>query len=262
MSLFLLVYVNLADTAEEWSRRVEITAYFENEVRPLEIASLKSKILAVPGTNKVSYVDKQEAIKRFRSRLKGQESLLEGVAADVLPASLEIVLKRDFRTTEAIEKYVAALRKIPGITEVQYGEEWVRRFNSFMQFMRFVGLLIGGFLVVAVVFIVANTIKLTVLARKDELEILGLVGATPFFIKAPFLLEGLTQGAVGSLLSLAISLATYYSILYNAGNFLSFNPATAGLSFLPVPYCAGIVVAGVVLGFIGSIASLRRLINI
>src|SRR6185369_14933178 len=112
-------------------------------------------------------------LKRFKNRLRGQETLLEGVHAEVLPTSLEITLKRAHRDTSSVENFVAALKRIPGITEVQYGEEWVRRFNSFLNFMRLLGTLLGGFLVIAVIFIVSNTIKLTIYSRRDELEVMA-----------------------------------------------------------------------------------------
>ncbi|UFS70865.1 permease-like cell division protein FtsX [Geomonas sp. RF6] len=260
-ALFLLVYVNLVGAATKWSDKVQIVAYFDQEPVPLAVAALKSRVKAIPGTGKVVFVSKEEAEQRFRKQLKGQEALLEGVTPDVLPASLEISLDREHRDTEGVERYVAQLKKVAGIGEVQYGEEWVKRFNSFMNVMRLVGALLGSFLTIAVLFIVSNTIKLTVYARKEELELLGLVGATRFFIKAPFLIEGVLQGALGAVLSLVLLFAAYLAFLDNAGNFLSFG-STAGLAFLPPTYIAGVIGAGTVLGFIGSITSLRRFIQI
>lgn len=258
LSFFLLVYVNLEGVADHWSQRVQVTAYFEQELTPQELGTLKGRIQSLPGTAKLTYVTKDEAMKRFRERMKGQESLLDGVTPDVLPASIEISLKGGSRDSEAIETYVARLKQIPGIREVQYGEDWVRRFNTFMSFMRLVGVILGGFLLLAVVFIVSNTIKLTIYSRKEELELLGLVGATRMFISAPFLLEGIIQGATGSILAVVILTACYYGFLHNAGNFLSFNPSDAGLSFLPPDYLAGIFLGGMLLGFLGSLTSLKR----
>jgi cell division transport system permease protein len=261
ISLFLIIYVNLEDTADQWSRKVEVTVYYEQDLASQEVNAIKNRVLAIPGTWRVSYVNKDEAIKRFRSRLKGQETLLDGVTAEVLPSAFEISLKRDYRTSEAIEAYVAKLSRLQGIGEIQYGEEWVKKFTTFLQFMRFLGLLVGAFLLLAVVFIVSNTIKLTILARKDELEILGLVGATRLFIKAPFLLEGVMQGAIGACLAVMLLSGTYWGILYNAGNFMSFNPVAAGLSFLPWHYLAGILAGGIILGFIGSLTSLKKFVQ-
>ncbi len=260
ISLFLLFYVNIEGTVDQWSRKVVVTVYFEGELTPQEVTSLKGKVSSLQGTDSVQYIGKEEALKRFRSRLKGQESLLEGVAPDTLPASMEISLKKQFRSSEAIASYVAALRKVQGIGEIQYGEEWVRKFLSFYQFLRLLGLLIGGFLLLTVMFIVSNTIKLTILARKEELEILSLVGATPFFIKAPFLIEGMIQGACGALFAIILLVSGYYAFLSNAVNFLSFNPADSGMIFLPPVYIAALLFGGVTLGLIGSLASLKKFV--
>jgi cell division transport system permease protein len=261
ISFFLLIFVNLEGLAENWSSRVQVTAYFDQELAPQELAALRAKIQSLPGTEKTVYISKEEAVKRFRARLKGQESLLDGITPDVLPASIEISLNRRNRDNQAVEAFVTLLKKIPSIKEVQYGEEWVKRFTTFMNFMRLVGALLGGFLVLAVVFIVSNTIKLTIYARKDELELLGLVGATKLFIKAPFLIEGVIQGAAGALLTLVILMVSYFGLLHNAGNFLTFNPSDAGLSFLSAEYMAGIFFGGILLGFLGSLTSLKRFVN-
>ena len=262
VSLFLLVFVNLESAAENWSERVQVTVYFDKELTGQEQSGFREKISALTGVSRVSYVSRDEAFKRFKSRLRGQETLLEGVRAEILPTSFEIALKRAYRETASVESFVTKLKQIPGITEVQYGEEWVRRFNSFLNFMRLVGALLGGFLVIAVVFIVSNTIKLTIYSRRDELEVMSLVGATRFFITAPFLLEGLIQGFVGSVLSLALLYGLYEGFLQNAGSYITFNPAASGLSFLPVEYLSGLVLAGALLGFIGSLTSLKRFINV
>ncbi|MDD2541720.1 MAG: permease-like cell division protein FtsX [Desulfuromonadaceae bacterium] len=262
VSLFLLVYVNIESAAENWSERVQVTVYFDKELTGPDQSALREKILALPGASRVSYVTRDEALKRFKVRLKGQEAILEGISPEVLPTSFEITLKRSYRDTPSVESFVTALKRIPGITEVQYGEEWVRRFNSFLNFMRLLGALLGGFLVIAVVFIVSNTIKLTIYSRRDELDVMALVGATRFFIKAPFLLEGLIQGMAGSVLSILILYGLFEGFLHNAGNFLTFNPVSSGLNFLPLEYVGGLLLAGALLGFVGSLTSLKRFINV
>ncbi|MGD0585221.1 MAG: permease-like cell division protein FtsX [Oryzomonas sp.] len=262
VSLFLLVFVNLENAAENWSERVQVTVYFDHELAAQEQAALRGRINALPGVAHIGYVSRDEALKRFTARLRGQETLLEGVRSDILPTSFEISLKRANRDTKGVEAFVASLKRIPGITEVQYGEEWVRRFNTFLNFMRLVGALLGVFLVIAVVFIVSNTIKLTIYSRRDELEVMALVGATRFFIKAPFLIEGVMQGAAGAMIAVGLLWGLFEGFLHNAGSFLTFNPATSGLAFLPLEYVGGIGVAGILLGLIGSLTSLKRFITI
>lgn len=261
VSLFLLVFVNLENAAENWSEKVQVTVYFDKELSPQEHNDLKSRISAIPATTRVTWVSREEALKRFKGRLRGQETLLEGIRSEILPASFEISLKKSSRSSEAVESYVGKLRSIPGMGEIQYGEEWVRRFNTFLNFMRVVGALLGGFLVLAVVFIVSNTIRLTIYARRDELEVMSLVGATRLFIKMPFILEGLIQGLAGGLVSLLLLFATYELFLHNSGNFLTFNPAASGLAFLPPEYCAGLLLSGALLGAVGSLTALRRFIG-
>ena len=261
VSLFLLLFVNLENAADNWSEKVQVTVYFDKELSPQEQSDLKNKIQALPGTSKVTWVGRDEALKRFKGRLKGQETLLEGIRPEVLPTSFEISLKKANRSSEAVDAYVAKLKGVAGVGEIQYGEEWVRRFNTFLTFMRIVGGLVGGFLVLAVIFIVSNTIQLTIYARRDELEVMSLVGATRLFIKMPFLIEGLMQGLAGGILALLLLLSVHLLFLHNAGNFLTFNPATVGLSFLPPEYITALLGAGALLGFLGSLAALRRFIN-
>jgi cell division transport system permease protein len=262
LSLALLIYVNLERVTESWSDRVQVTAYFSEDLSPGDLATLKAKIKAVEGTSDVQYISKDEALKRFYGRLKGQEALLEGVSPEILPSSLEIHLKKNSRDSASVSRYVERLKKIPMITEVQYGEEWVKRFSHFMNLIRFAGVLVAGFIVLAVVFIVANTIKLTIYARKDELDLMGLVGATRLFIKVPYLIEGVVQGVIGAILAILVLLGVYLAFLNNADFFFSFNTMEAGLLFLPVTYLVALVFGGAALGFLGSLASLKRFISL
>jgi len=262
VSLFLLVFVNMENAAENWSERVQVTAYFDRELTSQEQSAFRSKITAIPGASRVAYVSRDEAFKRFKNRLRGQETLLEGVKPEILPTSLEITLKRSSRETESVEAFVGALRQVPGISEIQYGEEWVKRFNTFLNYMRLLGALLGAFLVVAVIFIVSNTIKLTIYARREELEVMALVGATKFFIKAPFLIEGVLQGGAGAVLALTLLFGLYELFLHNASSFLTFNPVTSGLAFLPLEYLGALLLSGILLGFIGSLTSLKRFITL
>jgi cell division transport system permease protein len=261
VSLFLLVFVNLEGAVDAFSEKVQVTAYFDRELAPAEFTVLKDRIVGLSGVDRVSYVGKDDAMRRFRERLKGQEAILEGVPTEVLPSSIEITLKRSNRSSAAVDAFVARLRSVPGIAEVQYGEEWLKRFSTFMDFMRVTGAVLGGFLLLAVVFIVSNTIKLTIFARKEELEVLSLVGATRLFIKIPFMIEGVLQGATGAVLALVVLGGCYQLFLRNAGNFLSINPVTAGVSFLPPEYLAGLFCGGVLLGFFGSLVSLKRFVS-
>jgi cell division transport system permease protein len=259
LSLFLLVYENLNKLGDQWSSKVQVTVYFEHDLASADQTALLDQISRVAGTDRVAYVSQEQAFSRFRARLRGQESLLEGVTPDILPSSMEISLQKDYRDADSLNVYVGRLKRIPGIIDVQFGEEWVQRFHSFMGFVRMVGLLLGLFLLITVTFIVSNTIKLTIYARQDELELLRLVGATRFFIKAPFIIEGVIQGTVGALLALLVLTGVYYAFLANAGIILTYRADS--LSFLSMGEIIALLCVGALLGFVGSISSLKRFVN-
>lgn len=261
VSLFMLLVFNIDNAADNWSEKVQITIYFERDVATQEQLDLKNRIQSIQSVSKIKWVSREEAFQRFKGRLKGQETLLDGIRPDILPTSFEISLKKDSRSTEAVESCVSRLKQLPGIGEIQYGEEWVRRFNTLLTFMRIVGGLIGGFLVLAVIFIVSNTIRLTIYARREELEVMWLVGATRLFIKIPFLLEGLIQGFVGGVLSVSLLFGIHTLFLHNSGNFLGYASSGTGLVFLPIIQVLAVVCSGLLLGFLGSLTALRRFIN-
>lgn len=261
VSLFTLVFVNLEHAADQWAEKVQVAVYYDQTPAATTIDQLKSQIASLPGTKDIQWVSKESALERFKQRMKGQEALLEGVRPDVLPASLEITLKKPYRTNDRVEAYAKQLTALPGIGDIKFGEEWVRRFNGFLDVMRVVGLLLGGFLVTAVIFIVSNTITLTVMNRQDELEIMMLVGATPLFIKLPFVFEGVIQGFVATGFAQLMLWGLYEFFMAYAGDYLIFDPRAANLIYLPIEYITSIIAGGTLLGLLGSLAATRRSIK-
>jgi cell division transport system permease protein len=148
------------------------------------------------------------------------------------------------------------------LSDLRYGQEWLERFESFVSLLRLAGAILGGFLLFAALFIVANTIKLTLYARRDELEIMALVGATPMFIKSPFLLEGALQGALGGGLAVAGAYALFQLFLQQGLNSLLLASGVERVTFLPLSWQLLLIAAGVLLGLAGSLLSLRKLVRI
>lgn len=257
VGVFLLIGVNLEGVSLRWSEKIQVVVYFNDDLSPQVRTELRSRIMALPETLRIDEVTRGEAMTRFRARLKGQETLLEGVSPDILPSSFEISLKRPYRNPEAIAQYVERLQKIPGMGEIQYGEDWVKRFTSFIGIIKFMGLLVALFLFITVVFIVSNTIRLTIYARREELEILSLVGATRMFIRLPFLIEGIIQGGLGGLLAVLI-LSLVYLARYGGEN--SFIPQNllGSMTFLSPLQLLLLCLGGGFLGLVGSLTSLRR----
>ena len=148
------------------------------------------------------------------------------------------------------------------LDDLRYGQKWLERFTSFVQMLRFVGIVLGGFLLLAALFIVSNTIKLTLYARRDELEIMALVGATMRFIKVPFMLEGAIQGFLGGLLSLLFLALSFSFIIARSLNSFWLTPADFELLFLSFSQQLTLVLSGVLLGTLGSLSSLRRFVRL
>ena len=262
VATFFLIVVNIEQLAARWTGEIQVIAYLNNPPSQQDLVRLTGDVEQIEGVESVAYVSPAAAMERFRDRLGEDASLLQGIRPDLLPASFEIGLRPDFRHQEGIETIVAQLEGIIPVDELRYGQTWLERFNTFINMLRFVGVFLGGFLLFATLFIVANTIRLTLYARRDELEIMALVGATMRFIKIPFMLEGAIQGFVGGILSL-LFLGVSFSLIISRGlNAFWLTPVDFDLLFLTATQQLLLVFAGVVLGVLGSLSSLRRFVRI
>ena len=262
IATFFLVVVNIEQLAHRWTKEIQVVAYLDEAPKQEELAGLIKKLEQFPEVESVNYVSKEEALKRFRSRLGDDASLLEGVSHDLLPASFELGLRVAYRNQAGIDKVIARLKKTIAVDDLRYGQNWLERFNTFVDMLRFIGLVLGGFLLFAALFIVSNTIKLTLYARRDELEIMALVGATLRFIQIPFLLEGALQGLLGGVLSLAFLGLIFKLVIARSIASFWLTPADFELLFLTLRQQLILVAAGILLGILGSLTSLRRFVRI
>ncbi len=262
LAFFSLIVINVQSLAAHWSEEIQIVAYLEREPSPARLKQWRASIEEMPEVAAVLYVDQQEALRRFKSRLGSDSDLLEGFGAEILPASLEISLREQYRTRESAETVVGRLRHNPELAEFNYGQDWLERFEAFLELLRFGAVVLGIFLLFAALFIVANTIKLTLYARRDELEIMALVGATSWFIKIPFLLEGALQGALGALLALIGALALFQLFLRQGLVALLSVSGGDQVVFLVWQQQLMLVGTGILLGLVGSVLSLRKFVRI
>jgi len=262
IATFFLIVVNIEQLAARWTQEIQVIAYVQRTPSPKELPDLIAKMEQLDGVAQVAYVSPADAMERFRDRLGEDAALLQGIRSDLLPASFELTLRQEFRSQQGIEQIIAQLESLIPVDDLRYGQTWLERFNNFISMLRFVGAFLGGFLLFATLFIVANTIRLTLYARRDELEIMALVGATMRFIKIPFILEGAIQGFIGGLLSL-LFLSVSFSLIISRGlNAFWLTPVDFDLLFLSGTQQLLLVLAGVVLGVLGSLSSLRRFVRI
>lgn len=259
LAFFAIAVLNVQRLAANWAADLAIVAYLEQPPDAATLTRWLNEIRAYPEVEAVTYVSREEAYQRFRERLKSDADLLEGLGAEVLPASLEVRLKAERRQDTAA--VVERLGRTKAFGELHYAREWLERFEAFLLLLRTVGAALGGFLALAALVIVTNTIKLTLYARQDELEAMTMVGATAMFIKLPYLIEGALQGLCGGLLALLASFLAYQFILReNLGSLLLLTGIDT-IHFLPPLWQVLVVAAGTLIGVLGSLLALRKFVR-
>lgn len=262
LTFFAIVVLNVQQLTQHWSREVEVVAYLDDVPAKKQLNALVREAESLSEVEEVKYVSRQEAYEDFRERLGDDSILLDGLEKDFLPASLRMSLKEEHRNRAGVETVVSHLKKKKTFSDFRYGQDWLERFESFVGLIKVAGAILGGFLLFATLFIVSNTIKLTVYARRDELEVMSLVGGTAIFIKTPFLIEGALQGAVGGLIALGSSYLLYSLFLHQGLETLLLATGAETVLFLPPFFQTMVIVTGTSLGLFGSLLSLRKFVRI
>jgi cell division transport system permease protein len=252
VGLFGMVALNLRQALKGLEERVEIVAFVLRGTPSEAIAVATQDISAFPEVKDVSYVSEEEALQRARKELVEFRDAYRDLQVNPLPASIEVRLKDGFRDAATVERVAQRLKGFGFIDDVRYGREWVQKLDYLRNITGLVGLVIGlAFAAVAVV-IIGVTIRLTILQRAREISIMRLVGATNWFIRGPFLLEGALKGLLGGFLSLVLCYAGYLLFRDKSGG------TFAGLLFFAPEHMVVIVIFGVLLGLAGSLVSVGR----
>jgi len=259
---FLIIFLNLNLVLNSWKDDVQVTAYLDGKISSENITKIKDRITDFKETSAVKYISKKEALTILKKGLQTNDSLFEGLGTNPLPASLEIQLKKKFLNSNGIKDFVAKIKGFKEIKDIQYDREWIKGFFDFLNFFRIGSLALGIVLFLATVFIITNTIRLSIHSRREELEIQRLVGATNFFIRTPFLIEGLLQGLLGALLSIGMLYIFYQIFISRAGHSISLYFRGLPPSFIPVDFVLCIIIGGILIGIFGSTISLRRFLRI
>ncbi len=262
LAFFAIAVLNVQQLTSAWSEDIAIIAYLDDPPEAQVVEKWMSDILEYPEVGAVEFVTRQEAFERFRRRLGADADLLDGLALEVLPASLEIRFQKELRHRETVEAVVAKLRQDSRFNDLQYGQEWLEKFEAFLLLLRIGGAALGSFLVFAALLIVANTIKLTLYVRQDELEVMAMVGGTPLFIKSPYLVEGALQGLIGGLVALGVSFLVFRLLLMEILGQLLMITGIDTIHFLPPVWQLLLVAAGSLIGLMGSLLALRRFVRI
>lgn len=263
---FLIVgaFLSLANNLQRLARQVSadtiVAFYLEKGATPGDLKEIERRIRASRLVEEVRLVPPEEALERFRTSFPELEDVLKNVAANPFPASFEARIRAGARDPRALAAFVRDVRAARGVTDAQYNRDWVERMQSLSRLARAVGLFLGVILVLASFFIISNVIKLNVIARKGEIEILRLVGATNAFIRVPFLLEGMALGALGGLASLGLLFAAIRLFPLYVGS-LGALQQVLSFRFLTPGQAVGLVAAGALTGLVGSLSSVSRFLR-
>jgi len=248
---FGLLVTNMSDVLSRFGEELQVVAYLEDGLDARAQRRIATSVSTVEGVESVSIVTKEEALARFRETADGV-GLLEGLEENPLPASLEVRLRAERRTPEGVDVVVRALSGLPGIAELAHGQEWVEGYARFASLVRAGAIGLGLVLGVAALMIVANTIRLAVYSREDELEILSLVGASRSFVRIPFLVEGALQGALGGLFAVGLLYLGFAVALPRLEYGLELVLGNASPQFFTSVQALTLVAAGGALGLLGS----------
>ncbi len=257
--VYLTVQYNLNAIVDTWSRDVHISAYFHPDISETRRFEAKNHIATIPGVASVRYVSEADARDWLTERVEGLEPVLTELGEGVLPASLEITLTTEAARPAMVASFAESLAG-PDFTDIDYGREWVERFNAFLSLLKALGVILGMLILIAALFLVTNTVYLIVYNRRDELEIARLVGASDRYITAPFLFEGFVQGLSGGLLAVVGLWGVHRVLVLRLQEALQLEVA-GELAFVPAEYVALLALSGVILGTLAATIAVKRFLR-
>ena len=258
LGIFMTLVANLDYFAENLESQVEITVYLKDGATQADIDSVSHRLQALPDVKSVTFTDKNQAMDILKERMKDQPGILDALEGkNPLPSSFEVT----FTEPEAVRRTADIVADYPEVEGTHYGQEIIEQLFQITTIIRWGGIALIVFLTLAMLFIISNTIRLTVFARRKEIAIMKYVGATNWFIRWPFLLEGLFLGFIGGIIA-DIALYQFYDFAVTA-----IHPSLAFLpmvSVFPFMYrTAGVLlIISMVIGAIGSTISLKRYMKV
>ena len=261
LNVFVVLVTHLNVALEALEHRVNVIAYIREDAPPGKVRELQSSLQNRSDVLEVIYVTKDEALARLREHFADRAELLAMVADNPLPASLEIRA----RDPDSLKNIVSLLETKVGpesvLEEVALQEDIVERLLSLTTATRVAGVAMTGGLAVVSLFIVINTIRIAVYSRRQEIEVMKLVGATDWFVRWPFVFEGMFYGLLASLLTLLIVVPAYDPVVENFWALLSFLPVERDPQFA-TKLALMTMVVGIALGAAGSYISVRQFLEV
>lgn len=256
--MFLMLVMNMNKMAETLESQVQINVYLEDSVGREDARDIGRELEEMQGVEKVSFISREDAMERFKERLGDQSTLLDALEdTNPLPDAFEVTLTRP----ELVKTAAESIEQFDGVESAKYGQDVMEHLFEITRLIRIFGFSLMLVLALATLFIISNTIRLTVFARRKEIAIMKYVGATDWFIRWPFVLEGMVLGLFGSLLAAVLLRATYTGIAGKVYETLAFFPLIPEQPFLT--YITVIVILnGMAVGAVGSAVSIKRFLKV
>lgn len=252
---FLLVQTNLSLLVELWRGESKVMVYLRDGVEPAALAKLTALAAEPSWVRAVESVSAAEAVERFERTFPSLADLVQGWSEDPLPASLEIAIDPVAATGPDFEGWIGQLRGSLAAQMVDDDRDWIRQLETLLAIVGSVGLVLACVLLGAAIFTIASVVRLTAHLYREEIAIMRLVGATEFFIRGPFYVEGLLQGLIGGLLAVAGLQTLYFWMLPQVSSSLALM--LVAVRFLSPLEIAGLIGLGGAAGLFGAIVSLR-----
>lgn len=254
--ILLLLSTNLATVLVQWRSQAKVLVYLEPEVSQSFLDGLREDLAGRPWVTDCQYVAPEDARERFRQSFPSLSGMVEDWQEEPLPASFEISLDPSGLTSTALEEWLSQLREMPQVEMVDDDRDWLSQLGAIVALIKGIGITLGAVLLGAAIFTIASVIRLTAYLYQDEIAIMRVVGATEFFIRGPFYVEGFLQGLLGGALALAGLHLGHAALL--ARTEVSIWGGVLLESFLSPQHQFALVVLGAVSGLVGAILSLRR----
>jgi cell division transport system permease protein len=259
VSAFALFFLNTNAVLNSWQKGIRVLVYLKPEVDDNASAILKHQLQQIQAVQEVRFISKEAALSRLKEQMKNQSSVLDNIEPNPLPDAFEIRLQTTSLQLNTIETLADKIKAMPLVDSVEYGQQWIGRFTNILNLFKFAGYAMGGLFVIATLFIIANTIRLVLYSRKEEVEIMRLVGATDRFIKMPFYIEGLMLGALGGALGLIALFSAYQFIISKFHQNLSIG--LLEIQFLSLKQFLIIISGSMLIGWIGCYVSLKQFLK-
>jgi cell division transport system permease protein len=255
LGAFLIVTSNLERLGGEWSSSADMSVYLTDSVTAADRTAIERALDEAAGDAVAGrvYVSKAEALLRFRRTFSDLASGMEGLGDNPLPASYEVRLRSG--ADAAVDALVAKVRQLPGVADLRYDRQWLSRLVAAVGVVRGIGLALGILLAAAAALTVANVVRLALYARRDEIDIMQLVGAPQVYIRGPFVMEGTLQGGVGAVVALLALGGAFLALRARYLVPLSTAINLSSVRFLPWELCLWLVVGGMAVGCLGGLVA-------